>query len=189
MKRWLILVGLSAAFAQTFVEPPSIGTIRDPAGDIRPVIGTPGSFIMGDAVIHGAVSAAFSASSGLVKTDSEVLLLDARLTVYDRYPAPPGPAVFAFTQAGAPAVATFSSTGETLQFTSDPPANSGPSVDGQDIVAPDSRRIHVDFAIDAFEQMSRNWIAVRESGGTRIFALRLDQKDLRLYQLPEAAQE
>ena len=189
MNRWLAMIAVISAFAQTSVAPPSIGVVRDSSGDIRPVVGTSGYFILGEPVIQSAISAAFSGRAGLVKTDSEVLVLDAQLAIIGRSDAPPGPAVFSFTDAGAPAFAKFPSNGETLQFTNDPAVSILPIVEGQEIVAPDGRRIRVDFNIDSLEQMSRNWIAVRESGGTRIFALRLDQKDLRLYQLPEAAQQ
>ncbi|HLJ47268.1 MAG TPA: hypothetical protein VKU01_14725 [Bryobacteraceae bacterium] len=178
----LLYLAAGLAFAQPLITPPSVGVVRDSDGGIRVVLGTAGHFLLVDAVMQGAISAAFSGVAGLVKTGSEVLVLDAKFNITARYPAPSGPAVFAFTDTGTPAYASFPSTAEALQF-----GDGGvpiPSTDGQDIVAPDGRRIHVDFKVDAFEQMSPHWFAVREARG-RIFALRLDKKELVLYQLPE----
>ena len=96
MKSHLILFLLSAApaLAQPAITPPAVGTVRDSSGGLHGVIGVAANFVVLDVTaISNAVSAAFSATAGLVKTDSELLLLDAAGQIANRYDAPAGQAL------------------------------------------------------------------------------------------------
>ena len=101
----LMFASAAAVAQQNPVSAPVVGTVRDAAGGLRAVVGIAGNFIVSEASISKAVSAAFSATAGLVKTDSSLLVLDASGQVVNRYDAPAGPALFAFDPSGAPALA------------------------------------------------------------------------------------
>ena len=92
----LILVFAACVFAQSPVAPPVVGLIRDSARAVRPVIGLAGNFILGDAVKTGVISAAFSSSAGIVKTDSELLAIDTQNRVLATLDAPAGRALISF---------------------------------------------------------------------------------------------
>jgi len=104
------LLGAAAALAQPAITPPALGTVRDSSGNLHAVIGVPGNFVLADTGISNVVSAAFSGSAGLVKTDSELLVLNAAGLIANRYAAPPGRTLFAFDPSGAPALVYYSGT-------------------------------------------------------------------------------
>ena len=64
--------------------------------------------------------------------------------------------------------------------------------DGSEIVVRDpagtERRAAAGMAPAYLEQMGKDWIAIREAGPGRLFALRIRQQSLDLYQLPEVSQ-
>lgn len=243
----LLLTG--AALAQTTLAPPLAGTIRDATGALHSVVGVAGNFVVLDAGISNVVSAAFSGSAGLVKTDSQLLVLDALNNVQAAYDAPPGPGLFAFDAQGAPALAYYSGmlyridsnglapvnwTGDVVSLavvgpqwvtlisrnggelrnvrinlaTGDAETGSGlADAGGPMLLLPaggllftrdgaiavrDSngaeRLLPAGLAVDYFEPMNSSWIAVRESGPGRLFALRITPRTLDLYQLPEVTQ-
>lgn len=252
MRRRLLAFVLfaSAAIAQPAIAPPLAGTVRDSSGNLHTVIGVAGNFVVIDSGISNVLSAAFSGSAGLVKTGSELLVLDATGQIAARYDAPgSGRALFAFDASGAPALAYYSGalfrfdnnelkpidwTGEAVSIALAGPQSASAIVrrNGQlwnvrltlstgdiqnetaigDVVGPllllpdgrllftrDSsivvressgveRLVPAGFEIDFFEQMGRDWIAVRESAGGRLFALRITPQDLSLYQIPEVTQ-
>jgi len=246
MRYYALLLLAVAAVAQPAIAPPAIGTVRDGSGGLHTVLGVAGNFIVNDAGISNAVSAAFSASAGLVKTGAEVLVLDSTGQITNRYTAPAGPALFAFDRTGAPALAYYSGT--LFQFVNNQPtqvnwtgdavsiASAGPgsasaivhrddglwhirfalsdgSVENEshlidvsgpvlllpkgallfarqnDLVVRDSngaeRLLPEAFDVDSFEQMGKDWIAVREAGGGRLFALHITPLTLELYQIPD----
>lgn len=252
MKRsfFVFVLFLSAALGQPAVLAPIAGTIRDTSGSLHSVVGVAGNFLVSDAAgIPDVLSSAFSASAGLAKTDGELLILDASGQISARFDAPPGPALFAFDAAGAPALAYCSGTLfsidsnglNTVNWTGDAvsialsgprsataivrrddrfwkvrfslstgdvesetviPNAAGPILQlqngdlmftrGGDIVVRDAssveRLLTAGFPIDSFEPMGPEWIAVRETGATTLFALRVTARNIEMYQLPEVSQ-
>jgi hypothetical protein len=250
MKNGLIalLLTCAAALAQTAISLPSVGMVRDSGGSVQAVNGIAGSFLLADTGLSKAISAAFSGSAGLIKTDTEVLVLDASYQVTTRYDAISGPALFAFDASGAPAFAYYSETLfrfhggnlEPVNWSGDAVAIalagrrsatvlvqrdarlwnvrlslasgeieyegllagvSGPAAllsdaivytDGNDVVVRDDagaeRRVAAGIQVDYFEQLGKDWLAIREAGGGRLFALRVRPEGLDLYQVPEVEQ-
>ena len=185
----------AAALGQPAIAPPPVGAVRDGSGAVRPLNGIGGNFVLGDAIVEGAICAAFSGAAGFVKTDSGLFLLDSKLQIAARFDAPRGRARFAFDAAGAAEFVQYEETGVTLRVTGnaleavdDPGEDTWRpllTVGDREILAADGRRVAIDFDVDSFERMGRDWIAVRERGG-RLFALRLNQAELQLFQMPEA---
>jgi hypothetical protein len=239
----------AAVLAQPAISPPSVGMVRDSGGSVQAVNGIAGNFLLADTGISNAVSAAFSGSAGLIKTDTELLVLDAPYQIVARFDAPAGPALFAFDGAGAPALAYYSGTLfrfhggnlEPVNWSGDAVAIalagrrsaaivvrrgdqlwkvrlslaggeienegllagvSGPAallsdgavvfIDANDVVVRDGtgaeRRVAAGIAVDYFEQLGKGWLAIREAGGGRLFALRVRPDGLDLYQVPEVEQ-
>jgi hypothetical protein len=100
----LLLLSL-AAVAWTQIAPPQVGFTLDASSSFRPVYGITGNFLLGDPVLGGVTSAAFSGTFGLAKTDSALLALDRIGQILTSLDVEPGPALFAFTADGSPAVA------------------------------------------------------------------------------------
>jgi len=239
----------SAALAQPSISTPAIGMARNLSGSVQFVTGIAGNFVLADAGIANAISAAFSGTAGFVKTNSELLVLDGSNQIVSRYDAPAGPALFAFDSNGAPALVYYS--GALFRFANGNPAPlnwsgnpiaiaigglgsamilddrggqlwkvrislvsgaieyeallagvNGPAAllpgdsivyfDGSEIVVRDpagtERRAAAGMAPAYLEQMGKDWIAIREAGPGRLFALRIRQQSLDLYQLPEVSQ-
>jgi len=242
---------LSSAFAmaQPAISPPGVGAILDSSGTLHAVIGLSGNFVFVDTGISKVLSAAFSGPAGLLKTDTEILVLDAANQVVTRYGAPGGDrALFAFDALGQAALAYYSGT--LLCFDGSQPmavswtgdvvsiATAGPDsatvilrrndglwnvqfwpatgdvqsesliagVDGPVLLRPNGdllftrdsnivlrdasgveRTVAAGFQIDSFEQLGKDWIAVRETGLGRLFALRITPASLDVYQLPEVS--
>lgn len=99
---FLSLAIATMACAQPAIAPPQIGFIQDSSNALRPVIGIAGNFLLGDPMQIGLTSAAFSGSSGMVKTDSSLLAIDRQGQVITSADAPSGAALFAFSRTGAP---------------------------------------------------------------------------------------
>ena len=116
MKALLTLLSISAAWAQTSLAPPQVGFTLDSGNAFRPVYGIAGNFVMGSTAATGVVSAAFSGSFGWMKTDSALLVTDRQGQVLASMDAPDGPALFAFTQGGAPSLAFLASTNALIQW-------------------------------------------------------------------------
>jgi len=223
--------------------------VRDSGGSVQAVNGIAGNFLLADTGISNATSAAFSGSAGLIKTDTEVLVLDASYLVTARYDAASGPALFAFDGSREPALAYYSGTlfrfdggdlvavnwsGDAVAIALAGPRSaavlvrrddglwnvrvslaggeienegllagvSGPAallsdgavvyMDGNDVVVRDGdgveRRVAAGIAVDYFEPMGKDWLAIRELDGGRLFALRVRPEGLDLYRVPEVEQ-
>jgi hypothetical protein len=251
MKDTLAFLSICAAtaLAQPAISPPSVGMVRDSNGSVQAVNGIAGNFLRADTGISNAVSAAFSGTSGLIKTDTELLVLDASYQVTARYDAPGGQALFAFDGSGAPALVYYSGTLVRFRGGNLEPVNwsgdavaialagrrsaavlvrrddrlwnvrlslsggeienegllagvSGPAallsdgavvyIDGNDVVVRDSagaeRRVAAGIQVDYFEQLGKDWTAIREASGGRLFALRVRPEGLDLSQVPEVEQ-
>ncbi len=109
MQRYWALLSLmsTAAWSQHALAPPQVGFMQAGRGEIRPVIGLAGNFLVGRATSTGIVSAAFSGSFGMLKSDSALILIDLEGRAVTSVDAPPGPALFAFSIDGSPALAYF----------------------------------------------------------------------------------
>jgi hypothetical protein len=103
------------AYAQT-LTPPQVGFMQDAANSFRPVYGIAGNFLPGDPVALGVVSAAYSGSYGLIKTSSAVLVTDRAGSIAASNSEPDGPALFAFTRSGDPALAYIPATNALLAW-------------------------------------------------------------------------
>lgn len=243
-----VFLSSALAMAQPAISPPGVGAILNSSGSLHGVIGLSGNFVFLDTGISNIRSAAFSGSAGLLKTDMEILVLDAANQVASRYSAPGEHALFAFDVHGQAAFAYYA--GKLLKFDGTEPisvtwtgdvvsiATAGPDsatailrrddglwslqfwsatgdVQGEsliagvagpvlllssggllftresDIVLRDAsgveRTVAAGFEIDSFDQMGKDWIAVRETGPGRIFALRITPSTLDVYQLPEVS--
>ncbi|MCW5982479.1 MAG: hypothetical protein KIT09_30615 [Bryobacteraceae bacterium] len=114
----VLAVPLLAALlcAQSGLRAPRIGYVRDAGGAIRPLLGVRGNFLPGGPLFEGARAAAFSPGGGVVKTDEEVLILDAQQQVSAKLSAPAGDALFALDAGGAPAAAYFPQAAELYRF-------------------------------------------------------------------------
>jgi hypothetical protein len=99
----------TAVCAQPALAPPQVGFLQDGANSFRPVFGIAGNFVLGSPAFGGVVSAAYSGSFGLVKTDTAVIVTDNQGQVLATTDTPAGPAAFAFQKDGSPAFAYLAS--------------------------------------------------------------------------------
>ena len=97
----------TAAWAQRSLAPPQVGFIQDDHGQIRIVSGLAGNFVVGVAVPSGIISAAYSGSFGLLKSDSALIVVNQQGRGVASVVAPNGPALFGFAADGSPALAYF----------------------------------------------------------------------------------
>lgn len=115
----LLALAATLGLAQSGLEVPRLGFVRDSGNRVRPLYGIAGNFVVGQALVEGAISVASSDRWGLAKLERQVILLDTGGLVRARWEAPDGEALFAFTAAGEPALAYFSRTGELFRITRD----------------------------------------------------------------------
>lgn len=108
MKRAAILFSLclTAALAASNWSVPVVGIARDAKNQLHPVYGVAGSLVLRGALSGEALNWAFGASGGLVETDGELQVLDARANVTERRAAPSGGLIL------SPSYAFFPKTGE-----------------------------------------------------------------------------
>lgn len=112
--RCVLLLAWAAAWAfpQLRLQPPRLGVVQDPEGRLLSVYGLSGNVFLGEPLLTGVVTAASSSRWTMAKLETELVLLDEHGAVRARWVAPRGPARFAFTGAGEPALAYFAETGE-----------------------------------------------------------------------------
>lgn len=94
----LLLCGV-AGFAQSKFTQAVLGVARDSQQQLRRVDGVAGNFVLVDAIGTGTVDWAFGSTGGVVKTDTELVLLDAHGAVLETGSAPKGAAVLSTTNA------------------------------------------------------------------------------------------
>ena len=105
MRTLLALLGITVAgWAQSALGPPRLGFIQD-HGAVCPLNGIAGNFLPGKAAATGIVSAAFSGSFGFLKWDAALAVIDKQGHQILKVSAPTGPALFAFSENGSPALA------------------------------------------------------------------------------------
>ena len=97
---------LAAALAASNWTAPLVGVARDAKNLLHPVYGVAGNFVLRGAFGGEVVNWAFDASGGLVETDGELRVLDARANVIERRAAPADEVIL------SPRYAFFPKTGE-----------------------------------------------------------------------------
>ncbi len=106
-----ILIGLALIsipmWAQHAIAPPEVGFLVDSHANSYSVKGVAGNFVIGHAAGTGIISGAFSGSFRLLKSDSEIHVINQAGRIVARTDAPAGPALFAFSPDGSPAVVYF----------------------------------------------------------------------------------
>jgi hypothetical protein len=90
--------------------------MRDAADSLRPVYGIAGNFLVGDPVAIRIISAAHSGSYGWVKTSSTVAVIDKAGAIVATSTVADGPALFAFTRTGEPALAYLAASNQLLTW-------------------------------------------------------------------------
>ena len=105
----------ASAWAQPAIAPPQVGFMQDATGSVRAVYGLAGNFLTGDPIASGVISAAYSGSFGLAKTDSTILITDAQGQAIAASDALPGPALLAFASDGKPALVYLFTSNTLLQ--------------------------------------------------------------------------
>jgi hypothetical protein len=122
-----------AVWAQHALTPPEVGFLLDGHNHVYAVIGLAGNFVVGRAAGSGIISAAFSGAFRLLKTDSALSVVNQQGRIVARMAAPPGPALFAFSVNGSPAVAYFPQS-KTLRVWDGREFQKGPDFD-QEVLA------------------------------------------------------
>lgn len=105
--------------AQPGIRSPQLGWVRDADNALRPVTGLAGNFILGDSVLEGVVSSAFSGSFGIVKTATALAVLDREGQILFHTETEPGPALFAFSDQGLPAFVYLTQSQTLLKWNTD----------------------------------------------------------------------
>jgi hypothetical protein len=113
-----MLVALSAtmAWGQPGPTAPTAGVVRDAKDAMRMVWGVRGNFLLSPPMLEATRTVAFSGRFAMVKTASEILVLDASMRAVARAPTKDGPALLAFTRDGAPLLAYVPSAGLTYRW-------------------------------------------------------------------------
>ncbi|MBV9266766.1 MAG: hypothetical protein JO061_11410 [Acidobacteriaceae bacterium] len=75
MVRQLTVFCFAVVLARAEVHAPSFGWVHYPDGNVRPVLGLPGAFVLGDVSIHGVTQASFSKQGGLLASASRLMLM------------------------------------------------------------------------------------------------------------------
>lgn len=116
-RKWIAsLVALASAWAQPAIAPPSLGFMQDSARALRPVYGLAGNFILGPSLSSKIVSAGFSGSIGLLKTDSSLAAFDSQGKLLASMDAPSGPALLAFSPSGTSALVYVESSNALVEW-------------------------------------------------------------------------
>jgi len=117
MKALFTFLSLAPAiFAQSTLAPPHIGFVQDGRGSVHSVLGVAGNFLVGRAVSSGAVASAYAGSLGLIETDTQLIVTNAKGDAIATADAPKGPAVFGFSSDGVTALAYFQSTNTAITW-------------------------------------------------------------------------
>jgi hypothetical protein len=104
-----------AAAARAQIGVPRAGCVRAQDGSLRPLYGTAAAFVPGAVVQTGVISVACSDQLALVKTEHALEVRDAGLRLIARWPAPVGPARFAFTSRGDAGFVYLEATGDVMR--------------------------------------------------------------------------
>ncbi|HSB13054.1 MAG TPA: hypothetical protein VLE22_01265, partial [Bryobacteraceae bacterium] len=159
----LLLVCVALVPGQSGIGPPLAGLVRDPCGNLRPVLGVAGSFITGDILSTQVESVSFSGDLGFVKTAKSIQVFDAEGGLISEQAAPPGPALFAIPPDGRGAVAFLPVTGEWWRWSRGgfSPFEVEPDLAGAEVLA---------LTMPVGDRLS---LVIRTGGGTSLAALSL----------------
>jgi hypothetical protein len=137
--------------------------VRDPAGNLRPVLGVAGSFFTGDILSTQVESVSFFGDLGFVKTGQTIQLLDSAGNLVWEQSAPSGPALFALSPGGREAVAFLPATGEWWRWSGGrfSPFEVEPDLAAAEVLA---------LAMPARNRLS---LVIRNGAGTSLAELRL----------------
>jgi hypothetical protein len=122
MKKFTALFLVAAGgWAQPAIAPPLVGFVEDATRTLRPVYGLAGNFILGPDVSGKIgdgkiVSAAFSGSFGLLKTESSLAAFDLHGKLLASMDVAAGPALFAFSPGGITALAYIASDNALVEW-------------------------------------------------------------------------
>jgi hypothetical protein len=119
----------TSAIAASSLNAPLLGVARDSQSQLRLVFGVAGNFVLRAGIGGQALDWEFDGLGGLVKTDAELLVLDANGAITERRPAPAGHALL------GPGSAFFEETGELLSTRANRTVTVGPAVIGGKIIA------------------------------------------------------
>jgi hypothetical protein len=188
---WIIVLFLITGAAAQIAEPRP-GFVRDRGGYLRPVLGVAGSFVLGDAVLEGVMSAGFGKTSGFAKTETEIIVFRAG-EIVRRVPAPAGDALFFPGAGGEITTIYFTGAGELwrvrdLEFEKSSLAERPESkiqIRDDRLELPSGVIVTLPESVAAVEQISDSLIVAR--GAAALYAVPL-AKDAVPVQLPEAAQ-
>lgn len=107
-KRWMLtLLGFVCALKAQTLMSPVIGWVVNGANQVRPIYGVSGNLVPGVPLTDSRIlkatieSASFSGSAGILKTSTELLVLDGSGQVVLDFPAPAGPATASFGTDGS----------------------------------------------------------------------------------------
>lgn len=119
MKAFLLALSMAPVtmLAQPLLAPPQIGFIQDSGNALRPVNGIAGNFVLGDSTVGNVEAVSFSGSFGILKTYSTLSVVDRQGRVIATQDAPAGPALFAFSRTGVPALVYLPEANALLQWT------------------------------------------------------------------------
>src|SRR5258708_38533019 len=101
MKAFLIALSIAPVALWAQLATPQIGFIQDSGNALRPVYGIAGNFVLGNSAAAGLQAASFSGSFGMLKTASTLIVIDRQRQVVVSQHVPAGPALLAFSRAGA----------------------------------------------------------------------------------------
>lgn len=192
MNRLLFMTALLAVTAIAQITPPRAGFVRDRGGALRPVLGIAGSFVVGDAIEEGVISAGFGKTVGFAKKSTELLVLRAG-EIAERADAPVGDALFYLGNSGEIAEIYFPETRELWRVRKSgfekladaPPPHSDIAFQSDEISLASGTRLRIPESIRAVEWLSESWVVVR--GDSALYAIRVTG-DAAVIQLPEAMQ-
>ena len=178
----LLFAAAAMASAQSSLAPPLIGIVRDPMGQVRRIFGVSSNLIYGPVERTGVVAAEFTGRSGMIKTETELVLLDGLAQPQRSLPAPPGPAVFEFDAEGMPLRCRFAD-GESWSASDARPeaAPRAELVDGEvriRLVDGTWRTVTLPAPSAAPVRMGDSWLAAPP------FAIQLTPRGARVYRLP-----
>lgn len=189
--RLLVVLAAIGCFAQ--MSAPRIGFVRDVAGSLRPVHGVAGAFVLGEAIVKDVVSAASSGAYTIVKTETEVLVLEGG-EIQSRQEAPAAEAAFGFDAQGRPEWVRFAG-GRCLLWANKSlgegscPAVAEPeaSIDRDELVVKRTHaRLRIPNDVLTVESIGPGWVVLRTS--SRLYAVRTDSGNESLFELPEVTE-
>ena len=153
-----LAAALGGLLAQSRIELPFAGYVRDGAGALRPVYGMTGNLLVGKPIAQGVIAAIFDGRVGLARTQDAVYGFDRDGRLLGQIPADWEDPVLPITQDGDELVAR--------------------RADGSEL------RAKVEGSVLAIEQMGDGWFCVHQAD-LRL-AVRLLEDRIEISRLPEA---